>query len=190
MWKANHIRGELLIPDPMLGPNHLSQRTHMTCQLFNRQRPNRQDQPRPQDGHLALEEVVATRHLVRRRLSISPARGFTGKASRHRREVDPLSKERFTYTQSVQKPCEHRSPCGPRKRFAKPSFSGSRCLADQQNSTYHRWSMYHWPYHAWTGAACLQLSVQLLQLGESVHLGIIEASTIAIEPTDAICAIR
>lgn len=190
MWKADHVRREFLIPDPMLSADHLNERTNMTYQLFNRERPNRQDQPRPQDCHLALEEVMATLHLVRRRLSISPAPGLTGKASRYRREVDPLSKERFLYTQGVPKPCEHRPPCGPGKRFAKPRFSGSRCLADQQNSTHHRRSMHHRPYDAWAGAARLQPSMQLLELGKSVHIGIVEGSIIAIVPTDAICAVR
>ncbi len=128
--------------------------------------------------------------LVRRRLSISSAPGLAGKAARHRREVDPLSKKRFIYTQGILKPREHCPPCGPRKRFAKTRFSRSRCLADQQNSTDHRRSVHDWPDDAWTGAAHLQPSVQLLELGESVHTGIVEGSIIAIEPTDAICAVR
>jgi hypothetical protein len=50
--------------------------------------------------------------------------------------------------------------------------------------------MHDWPDDAWTGAAHLQPSVQLLELRESIHIGVVEGSIIAIEPTDAICAVR
>jgi hypothetical protein len=63
-------------------------------------------------------------------------------------------------------------------------------LANQQNSTHHRRSMHDWSEHAWAGAARLQPSVQLFELGESVHTRSVEGSIIAIEPTDAICAVR